>query len=207
MAVPEETTVKRASGNRNRWVLLSCVGLVTGMVGLSFAAVPLYNLFCRVTGYAGTTRVAARPSGAVVDRVFRIRFDASINSALPWRFKPVQRELKLKAGESAVAFFRARNLGAETVTGTATYNVTPLKVGRYFNKIDCFCFTEQRLEAGQSADMPVTFFVDPDIVNDSNLDDVTTITLSYTFYRAEPDEDSGKTALTTGSRDEKRVVN
>ena len=171
--------------NRNRWVLAGCVAVVAGMTALSFAAVPLYNLFCRVTGYGGTTQRAIAQSERTVDRVMRIRFDASVNSSLDWEFRPLQREISLKVGENAVAFFRARNRGTAPVTGTATFNVTPLKIGQYFNKIDCFCFTEQRLAAGQSADMPVTFFVDPDIVNDPNAGEVTTITLSYTFFAAE----------------------
>ncbi len=178
---------------RNRWVLLSCVGIVLGMTALSFAAVPLYDAFCRVTGYGGTTQVAAAPSATVVDRVMRIRFDASMNSSLPWRFEPVQRELTMKIGESAVAFYRATNLAATANAGTATFNVTPQKAGVYFAKIDCFCFSEQRLEPGQSVDMPVTFFVDPEIIKDRNLDEVKTITLSYTFYPAEPAETKAKT--------------
>ncbi len=188
-----------ANGNRNRWVLLSCVTVVAGMTALSFAAVPLYDLFCRVTGYGGTTQQAAKPNNVVVDRMVRIRFDASVNSSLDWQFTPVQREISMKIGESAVAFYRARNMAAETNTGTATFNVTPMKVGKYFTKIDCFCFTEQQLESGKSVDMPVTFYVDPDIVKDSNLDDVKTITLSYTFFAAEQDEPSPKTAAVGGA--------
>ena len=181
--------------NRNRWVMLSCVSVVAGMTALSFAAVPLYDLFCRVTGYGGTTQVAAKASDVIVDRVVRIRFDASMNSSLDWRFQPVQREMSMKIGESAIAFYHAKNLSEAVTTGTATFNVTPLKVGKYFTKIDCFCFTEQQLEPGQAVDMPVTFYVDPEMVKDRNLDDVTTITLSYTFFSAEPDEAAEKTAL------------
>jgi cytochrome c oxidase assembly protein subunit 11 len=165
------------------------------MTALSFAAVPLYDLFCRVTGYGGTTQVAAEASDVIVDRVVRIRFDASMNSSLDWRFQPVQREMSMKIGESAIAFYHAKNLSEAVTTGTATFNVTPLKVGKYFTKIDCFCFTEQQLEPGQAVDMPVTFYVDPEMVKDRNLDDVTTITLSYTFFSAEPDEAAEKTAL------------
>ena len=181
-------------GKRNRWTLVSCVGIVLGMTALSFAAVPLYDLFCRVTGYGGTTQKVAKSSGEIVDRIVRIRFDASVNSSLDWQFQPVQREISIKIGESAVAFYRARNLSATRSKGTATYNVTPLKAGKYFNKIDCFCFTEQSLEPGKSADMPVTFFVDPAIAKDKNLDDVKTITLSYTFFAADEDESGNKTA-------------
>ena len=182
----------RSLGSRNRKTMLTCVTIVAGMTGLSFASVPLYDLFCRVTGYAGTTQTAAKSSGKVVDRILRIRFDASTNSGLPWRIAPVQREISIKIGQTAVAFYRATNYDDESITGTATFNVTPMKVGKYFTKIDCFCFTEQHLAPGQTAEMPVTFFVDPDFVNDPNLDEVTTITLSYTFFRAEP---AAKTAL------------
>ncbi len=185
----------RTLDSRNRKTMLVCLTVVVGMIGLSFASVPLYDWFCRVTGIAGTTQTAAVSSGVVIDRVMRIRFDVSTNSALPWRVEPVRREISIKVGETAVAFYRATNNGGEAITGTATFNVTPLKVGLYFTKIDCFCFTEQRLAPGQTVDMPVTFFVDPEIVNDRNLDDVTTITLSYTFYRAKSDVAEAKTAL------------
>jgi cytochrome c oxidase assembly protein subunit 11 len=187
-------------GNRNRWTLVSCVIVVAGMTALSFAAVPLYDLFCRVTGYGGTTQQAAKTSDIVIDRMVRIRFDASVNSSLDWQFQPVQREISMKIGESAVAFYRAQNLAATTNTGTATFNVTPMKAGKYFTKIDCFCFTEQQLEPGKSVDMPVTFYVDPDIAKDPNLDEVKTITLSYTFFAAEEDEADPKTASVEGAK-------
>lgn len=189
------------NGKRNRLVMVSCVGVVAGMTALSFAAVPLYDLFCRVTGYGGTTQVAAESSDVIIDRTIRVRFDASMNSSLEWRFQPVQREVSMKIGETAVAFYRAENRSESVTTGTATFNVTPLKVGKYFNKIECFCFTEQQLEPGQAVDMPVTFFVDPEMINDANLDDVTTITLSYTFFPSEPDEAAHKTALVEEGRE------
>ena len=191
--------------NRNRVTLFTCVGVVLGMTAMSFAAVPLYDLFCRVTGYGGTTQQAAINPGEVVDRTIRIRFDASVNSSLDWAFHPVQREIVLKAGESGLAFYRARNLASTANTGTATFNVTPLKAGKYFTKIDCFCFTEQSLEPGKSVDMPVSFFVDPEIAMDRNLDDVTTITLSYTFFAAEEEEKDGKTAAVNAA--ERPAVN
>ncbi|MBT5108797.1 MAG: cytochrome c oxidase assembly protein [Rhodospirillaceae bacterium] len=177
---------------RNRRTLFACVGAVCGMVALSFASVPLYQLFCAVTGYGGTTRVAAEKSASVTTRDMRVRFDASTSQDLPWRFQPVQREVRLKVGENALAFYRARNMSEENITGVATFNVTPQKVGRYFNKIDCFCFSEQTLKPGESVDMPVTFFVDPSISDDPNLDDVKTITLSYTFFVAPSDEPDAK---------------
>lgn len=194
-----------AQRNRNRRVLLSCVGVVAGMTALSFAAVPLYDLFCRVTGFGGTTQRAAEATGETVDRMIRIRFDASVKSGMEWEFQPVQRELSMKIGESAVAFYRARNVADSSVTGTASFNVTPLKAGKYFNKIECFCFTEQMLEPGKSIDMPVTFFVDPEIVQDPNLDDVKVITLSYTFFEVEAEPDEKKVGSI--APDDRRAVN
>lgn len=180
--------------------MLICVATVAGMVGMSFAAVPLYNLFCRVTGYGGTTQKAAQASDIVIDRTVRVRFDASVNPSLNWQFHPKQREITLKVGESAIAFYEARNLSGKITTGTATFNVTPLKAGLYFTKIDCFCFTEQTLQPGKMAEMPVTFYVDPEIAKDPNLDDVKTITLSYTFFASENDGAGKKTAAVKGTR-------
>lgn len=161
--------------------MTALVAVVVAMVGGSYAAVPLYRIFCQVTGFGGTTNVAERPSTSVSKRVMTIRFDATVNG-VPWAFQPVQRSMRTRVGENTLAFYRAENHGRTAVTGTATFNVTPLKAGQYFSKIECFCFTEQRLEPGQSNEMPVSFFIDPAIENDRNLDDVTTITLSYTFY-------------------------
>jgi cytochrome c oxidase assembly protein subunit 11 len=169
---------------RNRTVMVVLFAVAVAMVGGSYAAVPLYRIFCQVTGFGGTTNVAERPSETVSERVITIRFDATVNG-VPWSFQPVQRSIKTHVGETTLAFYRAENQGSEPVTGTATFNVTPLKAGQYFSKIECFCFTEQRLEPGASVEMPVTFFVDPAIEDDRNLDDVTTITLSYTFYPSE----------------------
>ena len=169
---------------KNRRIFVSLALVVAAMVGMSYAAVPLYDLFCRVTGFGGTTQVASAPSDKVAERVIKIRFDASLNGAFPWAFQPVQREVALQVGKTGIAFYRARNDSDAPLIGTATFNVTPLKAGLYFNKIDCFCFQEQKLNAGEQVDMPVTFFVDPEIMNDRNLDDVDTITLSYTFFEA-----------------------
>ena len=176
---------------RNARTGVVLTGIVAGMIGLSFASVPLYRLFCQVTGYGGTTQIAAAAPGAVSERVIKVRFNADTAPDLPWSFKPVQREITLKVGESGLAYYRARNLATEAVTGTSTFNVTPLKAGRYFSKVQCFCFNEQRLEAGQELDMAVSFFVDPEILSDRNLDEVKTITLSYTFFRAPGDAETG----------------
>ncbi len=186
-AAPFTTAARR----RNARTGVVLAGIVAGMVGLSFASVPLYRLFCQVTGYGGTTQIAAAAPGAVSERVIKVRFNADTAPDLPWSFKPVQREITLKVGESGLAYYRARNLATEAVTGTSTFNVTPLKAGRYFSKVQCFCFDEQRLEAGQELDMAVSFFVDPEILTDRNLDEVKTITLSYTFFRVPGDAETG----------------
>ena len=172
---------------RNLIVMVSLVGLVFGMIGLSFASVPLYNLFCKVTGFGGTTQVAEGPAGKILDRKVKVRFNADVNGALPWGFKPDVHEMEVRIGEAAMTSYRATNHSGQPIVGMAAYNVTPDKAGIYFNKIQCFCFDEQRLEAGQTVDMPVYFFVDPAMADDPKLDDVSTITLSYTFFRAHDD--------------------
>jgi cytochrome c oxidase assembly protein subunit 11 len=183
---------------KNRVLMTVLFGVVAAMVGGSYASVPLYRLFCQVTGFDGTTQIATKPSDRVTARVIHIRFDATVNG-VPWAFQPAQREIRTHVGETTLAFYRAENRSGRPVTGSATFNVTPLKAGQYFSKIECFCFTEQRLEAGQSVDMPVTFFIDPAIERDRNLDDVTTITLSYTFYPVEEKQKDPRTVsgLTT----------
>lgn len=173
-----------AHGRKHARIVLPLLAVLLGMAGLVYASVPLYRLFCQVTGYGGTTQRSLEAPGAVKGRVFTVRFNADVQPGLRWTFQPVRREMTVRIGEEALAYFRARNDGTTAVTGTATFNVTPQKAGQYFSKIACFCFTEQRLEPGQSADMPVTFFVDPAILKDRNLDDVDTITLSYSFFPA-----------------------
>ncbi len=162
-------------------VLFSIAG---GMVGLSFAAVPLYQLFCQITGFGGTPRIAAAAPSTASAKTITVRFDANVNPALPWAFAPERAQVQVRAGVSTQINYKALNLSNRPATGTATFNVTPYKAGKYFSKIDCFCFTEQRLKAGQEALMGVQFFVDPEIFNDPNTRDVKTITLSYTFFRA-----------------------
>lgn len=174
---------------KNKRIMGITVGAVAGMIGLAYASVPLYDWFCRVTGFGGTTQVAETEADAVLDRAMKIRFDASTARGMPWAFQPVEREVSVQIGENGLAFYRATNRTARTVTGTATFNVTPLKAGQYFAKMECFCFTEQVLEPGQSVDMPVAFYVDPEIANDPNLDEVKTITLSYTFFEVKPERD------------------
>ncbi|MFQ5533944.1 MAG: cytochrome c oxidase assembly protein [Sphingomonadales bacterium] len=171
----------RRARNRGTAIVLGLT--VVAMIGLSYAAVPLYRLFCQVTGYGGTTQVAQASPDRIYDRAIKIRFNADKARDLPWVFKPAQKEVTVQVGENALAYYHAQNRGVERITGTAIYNVTPLKAGPYFSKIDCFCFTEQTLEPGQTAELPVSFFVDPEILDDPDLDDVGTITLSYSFYR------------------------
>ena len=187
-----EKDLKPASApkrDRKGLVALSLVGLVAGMVGLSFAAVPLYRMFCQVTGYGGVPQIAEALPGEVLDRTITIRFDANVDRALPWDFTPEQRAMDVRIGESGLAFFKAHNNTDKPVTGTAGFNVVPEIAGRYFNKIECFCFKEQTLAAGQSIDMPVTFFVDPKIVEDLSTKNISEITLSYTFYRSDDPSD------------------
>ena len=178
------------ASNKNRRMAIVLFSIVGGMVGLAYASVPLYQLFCQVTGYGGTTRVAAAPVktiGSSQGRIITVRFDANVNSALPWRFKPVQQEMKVRVGEEVLAHYTAKNMGTEAVVGNATFNVTPFKTGPYFNKVDCFCFSEQLLQPGEEVPMPVSFSVDPEIFDNPTTKEVKTITLSYTFYRAPED--------------------
>ena len=173
----------------NTKTVLFLLLILACMVGLVWASVPLYQLFCRVTGYGGTTQQAtASGDMPVLAREMTVRFNADINPALPWQFKPVQKSVRVKIGEEALIFYRASNTSDETVTGTATFNVTPFKAGSYFSKIECFCFTEQTLKPGEEVDMPVTFFIDPELAKDERLDEVKEITLSYTFYRSEQEQ-------------------
>jgi len=162
--------------------------VIVGMVGLTAAAVPLYRLFCQVTGYGGTTQRADAPAGEPLEQTITVRFNADVAQGLPWRFTPVERAIEVRIGESRLAYYRARNDGDRPIVGSATFNVTPHKAGSYFSKIDCFCFSEQTLQPGESADLPVSFFVDPEILDDPDTQDVRSITLSYTFFPREDDQ-------------------
>ena len=175
---------------KNGKFALVLVTLVAGMVGLSFASVPLYQLFCQVTGYGGTLNtenVAA--STSISEKTIKVRFDSNISPKLAWRFEPLQREVTVKLGEQTLAFYEAENIGATPLTGQAIFNVTPFRAAPYFSKIECFCFTEQTLAAGQTVPMPVQFYVDPEIFEDPATKDIGTITLSYTFYPVDKDEE------------------
>jgi cytochrome c oxidase assembly protein subunit 11 len=175
----------RPAGRRNGTLVGSLVAVVVAMVGLSFAAVPLYRMFCEATGYDGTTqRAQAAPGGAVGEPLITVRFNADTANDLGWEFRPLQHEVKMRPGEQTLIAYHAANRSGRDTVATATFNVTPLKAGVYFDKIQCFCFDEQHLAAGASVDMPVSFFVDPSILTDPNTKDVRTITLSYTMFRA-----------------------
>jgi cytochrome c oxidase assembly protein subunit 11 len=176
---------------RNLHTALLCAALVAAMIGAAYAAVPLYRLFCELTGFAGTVQRAASAPLNSIDRLITVEFDANTGPGLPWTFLPLQRRLTLRIGEQGLAHYRVANNSARPITGSAVFNVTPALAGRYFNKIQCFCFLEQRLAPGQSVDMPVVFFVDPNIAADKNLATLKTITLSYTFYRLPDDQLSG----------------
>ena len=175
-----------------------CVVFVAGMVGMSFAAVPLYRIFCQVTGYGGTTRRAQIAPKEILDRVVTVRFDSNISNNLGWSFRPVQRQVQVKLGEVGTVSFLAENRTDKTETGTAAFNVAPDQAGAYFNKIACFCFTDQTLKPGEKHELGVTFFVDPAYADDPNLQNITTITLSYSFYPAKP-KPVASAAATTGT--------
>ena len=158
------------------------VGVVVLMGGLAWASVPFYNWFCRVTGFGGVTGTASAESDQILDRTVKVRFDASLDRGMPWTFKPVEREVELRIGETGLAFYEAHNPTDRPVAGQASYNVFPYEAGGYFLKIDCFCFTEQVLQPGETVQMPVTFYVDPEMVTDPDAKHVKKITLSYTFH-------------------------
>jgi cytochrome c oxidase assembly protein subunit 11 len=180
-------------------VALSLVALVAGMVGLSFASVPLYRLYCQVTGYGGVPQRAEKAPGEVLDRTILIRFDGNVDGSLPWAFAPVQQTMDVKIGETALASFKASNNSSVPVSGRAVFNVAPELAGRYFTKIECFCFKQQTLAAGQTVEMPVTFFVDPKIVEDDDTKNISEITLSYTFYRSDEGNRPAAAAASEGN--------
>ena len=162
----------------------ACVAAFLAMVGLAFAAPPLYRAFCQITGYGGTTRTATAAPDRILERRIEVRFDANVAPGLPLEFAPAQLSEHLRIGETGLAFYRVRNLSTAPVTAIATFNVVPHTTGRYFQKLQCFCFREQTIAPGAELDMPVVYFVDPALVDDPNTTDVQSITLSYTFFRS-----------------------
>jgi cytochrome c oxidase assembly protein subunit 11 len=175
--------LRRATTGRDALVGGICGAVVVLMVGAAYAAVPFYNWFCRATGFNGTTQVAtSAPSTGPIARKVAVRFDSNVAGGLPWKFQPEKTEIEVKIGEVVTVYYTVTNQSARTTTGQAAYNVTPLTVGSYFTKINCFCFTEQTMAPGETREMPVVFYVDPAIANDHENDTLNTITLSYTFY-------------------------
>ncbi len=190
-----QTGIEARKFRINATVALMCLGFVGGMLGLSYASVPLYRLFCQVTGYGGTTQKAEGYTGRISEKTITVSFDSNISQDLEWSFKPKVRSIELRLGEKVTAIFLAKNTGNTISTGEASFNVSPQAAGQYFNKIDCFCFTEQTLKPGEMVEMPVLFFIDPDIENDPLLKNAEIITLSYSFYSKEIDEDAKTTEL------------
>ena len=179
-----------AVASDNRRTALKMALLVGAMVALAFASVPLYRAFCQLTGFAGTPLRATEAPGAIAGEI-GVRFDANVNPGLPWRFEPVQTNVRVAPGARTQVLYRAQNLSARATTGQAVFNVSPDAAGKYFKKIECFCFTEQTLKPGQSVTMPVVFFVDPEIRKDPDTRDIDEITLSYTFYPVESPASGG----------------
>lgn len=175
--------------DRNQKTVAQCVGVVLIMGSLAWAAVPLYDWFCRVTGYGGTTNVSETESDVILDRTILVRFDASLARDMPWEFRPMQTSMELRIGETGLAFYEAYNPTDQPIAGTASYNVAPFDAGLYFSKIECFCFQQQVLEPGQRVEMPVTFYVDPALVDDPEANGTPAITLSYTFHVTDVPED------------------
>jgi cytochrome c oxidase assembly protein subunit 11 len=189
-----EAKPRSRSPRRDRYVAAACAAFVAVMVGMAYAAVPLYDWFCRTTGFAGTTQVAKAPPAELLARKIQVRFDSNVGGGLPWKFEPEQNTVEVRLGEVVTVYYTVKNLAARETKGQASYNVTPLATGAYFQKINCFCFTEQRMKAGERREMAVVFYVDPALAKDAEQDDLSSITLSYTFYPAKdspPVADSG----------------
>lgn len=197
-STPSPAQVKTDVASQHRKVAIRAASIAVVMLGMAYAAVPLYQLFCQVTGFAGTTQRATAAPEQTLDRKITIRFDSNVSGGLVWKFAPTERTMDVKIGENKLAFYRASNPSDKPVKGTATFNVTPEAAGRYFNKLECFCFTEQTLKPGESVEMPVSFFVDPEIVNDSDARHISQITLSYTFYPVN-EKQARKVGKTNGS--------
>ncbi len=181
--------------NKNSKLVIKLTSLVFFMLAMSFAAVPFYDWFCRVTGFAGVPQVSAEASDTILDQEIEIRFDGSLEAGMPWQFKPVAHTMQLKIGETGLAFYEAHNPTDKVIAGTASFNVFPYSAGAYFTKIDCFCFEMQVLQPGETVMMPVTFYVDPEIINDDDAKYAKTITLSYTFLVTDLPEEQASLAL------------
>ena len=197
--MPMSKPTSQSQNRSNKVIAFSCLAFFAAMIGVSYAAVPLYQIFCQVTGYGGTTQRVEQMSDQILDRKITVRFDANTAGGLPWEFTPVQRDVTMNIGETVKVAYTARNLFGESARGRATFNVTPQFAGAYFNKMECFCFTDTELKPGESMNMPVVFFVDPDIVDAPEMKKLTAITLSYTFFPIDGEEPvaAGKLNTTT----------
>ncbi|MBL4785466.1 MAG: cytochrome c oxidase assembly protein [Cohaesibacteraceae bacterium] len=187
--------------NSNVTMALTLFAFSVGMVGMAYAAVPLYQLFCQVTGYGGTTQVSEAPAGRILDRQMTVRLDANVVGTLDWEFKPASAPTTTRIGETSIVEYVVTNNSNEVQTGSAVFNVTPQIAGYYFNKLECFCFTEQTVQPGETVRMPVTFFIDPDIADEADLKSVKTITLSYTFYPSDEEVPDVASVIESGAND------
>ena len=194
MLLPQLRGTKTVTNEANTRTALKAAGVVLMMGSLAWASVPLYDWFCRTTGFGGVTQSSDTTSDIILDQTIKVRFDASLERGMPWEFQPVVREVEIKIGETGLAFYEAYNPTNRPVMGTASYNVTPYDAGAYFTKIACFCFEEQLLAPGERLQMPVTFYIDPEIVNDRDAKYAKVITLSYTFYETDAPEEAAALA-------------
>ncbi|MGV1870593.1 cytochrome c oxidase assembly protein [Agrobacterium rosae] len=195
------TSTKKTS---NSSILVLCLVFVCGMVGMAYASVPLYRLFCQVTGYNGTTQRVEQYSDVILDKTMKVTFDSNTSNGLNWDFQPVNKSVEPKIGETVQVMFRATNRSPVATTGSAVFNVTPMEAGAYFNKVQCFCFTETTLQPGQTLEMPVVFFIDPEIVKARETKNIHTLTLSYTFYPAKTEKPVASLPVKT-ERDETKL--
>jgi cytochrome c oxidase assembly protein subunit 11 len=193
----ETPQVPVASEGRLRRTALICSGVAVGMIGLAYASVPFYDLFCKVTGFDGTPLVRTLPATEVIDRVMAVRFDANVAPGLNWRFSPETPEIKVKVGETTTVLYKVTNAGSTPTTGIATFNVQPSLAGAYFIKLECFCFTEQTLQPGETRESAVVFYIDPSLPHDPNVQDLTSITLSYTYFPAKTGKPVAEAATST----------
>ena len=198
MANQQKTVLSDKTQRSNRRVAIACTGFFAGMIGMAYAAVPLYEMFCQITGYGGTTQRVDQYSDTILDRDIKIRFDANTSGGLPWDFKPVSRDVTIKIGETTQVAYTAKNTFSRPTSGRASFNVSPQLAGAYFMKVECFCFTDTELKPGETMDMPVVFYVDPAIVDVPELKNIITITLSYTFFPL--DRDAPQTSAVTPAR-------
>lgn len=190
--------------DNKRKTVIQTVSVVVFMGALAWASVPLYDWFCRVTGFGGVTNTAQTGSDVILDKTIKIRFDASLDRDMPWEFKPMERQVEMRIGETGMVFYEAYNPTSRPVAGTASYNVTPYEAGNFFTKIDCFCFEQQVLQPGERVEMPVTFFVDPEIVDDRDAKYTKVITLSYTFYETDLPQETAQADI---AQDENTTLN